>query len=519
MARHGKKNGFVFLSLLIFLILTGCQTSKVSDSAEISLTTPAVQPEETAVSTAIPTSPPPTSSATAVPATSTAMPPTEPAPEPTETIEPEPVETAVVNDLRPQNRQQLFAQLVEINNQAIDEATLLQALVEDQSIEEGEWRDLLGNSIASLEAINAQLVDVRPAQSGLQAYNQNAEALTQCLEIAQRLDEHVSTVGLESLAQFEPDLSTCIFGLDKMNAQLTRQEASNNGGGTTAVNLVGCDGVSTGFVPLPELGTGLYQGMMGGLYPDGLNERPATHEAMGLALADEIEPINGQIVLLSIGMSNTRNEFDFFIDAVNNDPTVNPAVLPVNGAIPGRPSQTIDSIEAQYWDLVDNRLFRAGVSAEDVQVIWVKQAHGYPKRPFPDDTLTFEAELRNIVQILPIKYPNLKQVFLSSRIYAGYATTNLSPEPYAYQAGFGVKWVIEDYLSGDIPNAPWLSWGPYLWGDGETPRQDGLIWTCDDFEKDGIHPATGGREKVAQLLLDFFKTDSVTQGWFLGESE
>ena len=34
---------------------------------------------------------------------------------------------------------------------------------------------------------------------------------------------------------------------------------------------------------LPELGTGMYQGFQGGLYPDGKNQRPAKHEQAGLA--------------------------------------------------------------------------------------------------------------------------------------------------------------------------------------------------------------------------------------------
>jgi hypothetical protein len=34
-------------------------------------------------------------------------------------------------------------------------------------------------------------------------------------------------------------------------------------------------------------------------------------------------------------------------------------------------------------------------------------------------------------------------MFLSRRIYAGYATNCLNPEPYAYEYGFSAKWLIE----------------------------------------------------------------------------
>lgn len=37
------------------------------------------------------------------------------------------------------------------------------------------------------------------------------------------------------------------------------------------------------------------------------------------------------------------------------------------------------------------------------------------------------------------RYPNVQQAFLHSRIYAGYATDNLNPEPYAYEYGFATK--------------------------------------------------------------------------------
>jgi hypothetical protein len=63
--------------------------------------------------------------------------------------------------------------------------------------------------------------------------------------------------------------------------------------------------------------------------------------------------------------------------------------------------------------------------------------------------------------------------------------------------------------------APWIAWGPYLWADGLVPRADGLTWACADFSTtDGTHPATSGRAKVAQMLLDFFTTDPTAEPWF-----
>src|SRR5918996_2257455 len=72
---------------------------------------------------------------------------------------------------------------------------------------------------------------------------------------------------------------------------------------------------STERVPLPEL-TGTYFGFGGGLYPGG-NSVPAAHAARGLVDAAAIAPRDadgnpapdGKYVLLSIGMSNTTQEF------------------------------------------------------------------------------------------------------------------------------------------------------------------------------------------------------------------
>lgn len=63
--------------------------------------------------------------------------------------------------------------------------------------------------------------------------------------------------------------------------------------------------------------------------------------------------------------------------------------------------------------------------------------------------------------------------------------------------------------------APWLAWAAYLWADGLTPRSDGLVWRCEDFQDDGTHLSPSGREKVADMLLEFFKADPTTVTWFV----
>jgi lysophospholipase L1-like esterase len=293
--------------------------------------------------------------------------------------------------------------------------------------------------------------------------------------------------------------------------------------------------------PLNELGTAKYQGFQGGLYPGGKNERPAAHDAAGIALAKQVQPLaadgkpsaDGKIVLLSVGMSNTTQEFSTFKRIADADPEKNRKLVIVDGAQGGMSANRImnpdDKSGSQFWNTVDQRLRAAGVTREQVQVAWIKQADPGPTQGFPTYARTLQGELRQIVQLMHPRFPNLKLVYLSNRTYGGYAKSRLNPEPYAYESAFAVKWLIEGQLSGDSAlnyepdkgpvSAPWLSWGPYLWANGTTKLADGLFYEESDFGSDGTHPSASGQRKVAERLLRFFKTDSTTRPWFVGSDK
>jgi hypothetical protein len=66
--------------------------------------------------------------------------------------------------------------------------------------------------------------------------------------------------------------------------------------------------------------------------------------------------------------------------------------------------------------------------------------------------------------------------------------------------------------------APLLLWGPYLWADGTTPRAaDNLVYERNDLADDGTHPSEKGRDKVARLMLHFFKNDDLAKSWFMAQ--
>src|SRR5262249_17557903 len=130
--------------------------------------------------------------------------------------------------------------------------------------------------------------------------------------------------------------------------------------------------------PLPDLGPGLYQGYQGGLYPNGYDTRPAAWEATGETIATtQIQPLdsagqpsaNGRIVMLSIGMSNTTQEFgtasmNAFKYRADLDPAKNPRLTIVDGAIGGQPASAWVDPNSPNWTTVMQRLTSAGVTAQ-----------------------------------------------------------------------------------------------------------------------------------------------------------
>jgi hypothetical protein len=166
------------------------------------------------------------------------------------------------------------------------------------------------------------------------------------------------------------------------------------------------------------------------------------------------------------------------------------------------------------------RIERAGVSPQQVQVAWVKLANKGPTGTMTEHLTKLQADTTKVLQNAQAKFPNLRIAYLGSRIWAGNAHGGLNPEPYAYESAFAVRHLIQQQMKGDaalaVGKVPLLLWGPYLWAEGGKGRQaDDLKWLPQDFGPDGVHPSESGRVKVAQIMLEFFTTGPLAKGWFL----
>jgi hypothetical protein len=297
-------------------------------------------------------------------------------------------------------------------------------------------------------------------------------------------------------------------------------------------------GTTTPLVAITDLGTGTYFGVEGGLYPDGSNVRPASDDAAGVGLAHEIVPLdsngnydpNGKYAILGLGESIANDEFDDFLSYAAVEPTKNPYLVVVDGAMGGEEAIDLAQVGSVFWSAIFGyRLPDAGVSPSQVVAVWVEAINGGETGSFPGDIISLQADYETIAQVLHNYFPNLKMAYFSTRSYGGYSIPGGGdPEPYAYDTGYAVRGMIEDQLNG-LPSlnydptlgpvmAPWLSWGSYYWANGLLGSSDGLVWACPDYQSDGIHPSASGRNKVADSLLNFFKTDDTTTPWFVAPS-
>lgn len=301
-------------------------------------------------------------------------------------------------------------------------------------------------------------------------------------------------------------------------------------------------GEKTGLKPLDEMSAAdRYLDQDGGLYGHGTNEPPPEHRQAAERALAMIQPLSaagepasdGRIVLVSISMSNATQEFSRFKQIADADPRKSPDLTIVDCAQGGQAMAEWVNPAARPWAEAARRLKRANVTPAQVQVAWIKLANKRPRGDLQAHGRKLQQDTLAVIHNAKAKFPNLRIAYLSSRIYGGYSGGPLNPEPFAYESAFPVRWLIQDqmqrvvelnYDSAHRPDravmAPLLLWGPYLWADGVTPRKsDGLMWKRADLATDGTHPSQSGRDKVARMLLSFFKEDPLARSWFVGSAE
>lgn len=295
-----------------------------------------------------------------------------------------------------------------------------------------------------------------------------------------------------------------------------------------------CTNDSTGLIPIPDLTTGFFNGMQGGYYPNGSNTMPLQHLQHGVELAKNIVPLNangiesasGKIGFISMGMSNANLFFAVFRSLSAGSMNLNPNITMVNGATGGYDIDAMLDTNSQYWVILNQKLAQSGLTHLQVQVIWFLQAKhvsGIPANEGIEHIEKMEDKFLASFVYFKKRFPNLKQIYCSGRDYGGYSRPGAgNPEPFAYYTNWSFKKLVTRQINGDTalrftgtnPKTAWLAWAGHIWADGKNPRSDGFKWLCPEhYQSDGVHPNNAGNAQVAQLLFNFFNTDTTTS-WF-----
>lgn len=237
---------------------------------------------------------------------------------------------------------------------------------------------------------------------------------------------------------------------------------------------------------------------------------PVTHRSQGEIFGSQVIPLNdqgapsatGKIYVHAEGHSNALRVFDAFKNLLSSSSLDNSKLRFVNNAAGG--------MALENW-------VAAGVGVIDARVQVVLLHHSLNKafgncdqQTYADSTAFY---LRQRLQQLKIKYPNLKQIFIQSREFGGwkcYSSPGAQAEPAAYYNGFGVKAFVDFQVSAsdsslNYQNAPFLAWSFNPWVS-TTPRSY--------FEGAGLHPCATGANVWAQQWFDFLLNDSTTRQWF-----
>ncbi|MCA1571340.1 MAG: helix-turn-helix domain-containing protein [Chloroflexi bacterium] len=259
--------------------------------------------------------------------------------------------------------------------------------------------------------------------------------------------------------------------------------------GPRSVALSDCDPPGDAF-PVPVMDGG-------GLYGGGMNEPPAFHRDAGLAAAAQV-PGSGA-VLISLGQSITNAAFTGWTQSASTD------AIMVNGACGGCTfgNDAWSSFDRKGWDHSFRKLAAAGLAREDVDVVWMSVTHD-------QDTGATADQLDALLPTIREAYPNLKQLFVSNRTYAGYRV-NGSGEPSVWGEGAAVREFVLRHLG---ETGPWIGWAGDLWSNGDAPRSDGFFMAHPpDFQDDGLHYSATGRSKIGRLAGDQFAASPFT-AWY-----
>lgn len=285
-------------------------------------------------------------------------------------------------------------------------------------------------------------------------------------------------------------------------------------------------------IPINDLGTGIFKGYVGGLYPGGANTPSGTYATDLLNISNTIVPLdsfgvpktNGKITFISLGGSTGGKNMKQLKAKTTGNPLTNPKLQVLNcnnGSGQGSLNSIINPDDA-YWAHVTQILKGSKSSYRQVQVIYLETDDSIRNTTWPGRPNQVKTILQAGLRAIKIKFPNIKVVYLLGRTktFGNLAFPNKEPMPYYF--GWACKWVIEDQING-VPGtqykgaeavAPIAAWGFYQWADSLPRTTDGFYWR-QSFTKDGMHAKQPPyQDTLALRFQKFLLTDANARIWY-----
>ena len=289
-------------------------------------------------------------------------------------------------------------------------------------------------------------------------------------------------------------------------------------------------------IPINDLGTGLYMGYTGGLYPGGANSPSGVYADDLYQISSSIVPLdtfgkassNGKIAFMSLGASIGGKNMKALITKTKGNPLTNPKLLLMNGNEGGVYASLASTMNPDdpYWLHVSSVLKNNKSSYRQTQVIYLETDLGITTNKFPERPNAVKNSIEASAKTIKQKFPNAKVLYLLARTrtfnnhYNNGAAWNVEPCPYYF--GWACKWAIEDQING-VPGtgykganvvSPIVTWGFYQWADSLPRKTDDFYWRYSET-KDGLHSNdTNGQDTLATRFQNFLLSDVNARQWY-----
>lgn len=291
----------------------------------------------------------------------------------------------------------------------------------------------------------------------------------------------------------------------------------------TAAQMRDKEAINGQNIPLNDPEIFFFNGLSSGLYPWGNALIENDYKTNYINISKTITPLDkkgnpsfkGKIVMLGIGGSHAYIVYNGIKNAWLSDAGFGKNLVFANAGTGGKDLPDILDPGASYWQRIVKVLDSNRVKSSQVQVIFIIEDDFVNRDTTIQRAYAIKDQYITLLTTIRSKYPNCKMILVADRGYAGYSTLSKYDEPKGYLNGWAVKFVVEDFINGTIPQMPFINWFEYYWANGEEPRWDGLTYLSSDFvAPEFAHITTQKANELGIVTHAKLKADAGVVNWY-----